>query len=81
MLLLALAGCQAKQPAIQGGAEAAARRDSVHAARLDSSAHHLYTAAQAAEDSATFYRLQSHAQITPTLDTATLRRFFADYAR
>nr|GFD57755.1 hypothetical protein [Tanacetum cinerariifolium] len=61
-------------------AEAAARRDSVRAVRLDSAAHHLYAAAQAAEDSATFYHHQSHAQ-TSNPDTAALRRFFADYAR
>jgi hypothetical protein len=49
--------------------------------RLDSAAHHLYAAAQAAEDSATFYHSQSHAQTSNPSDTAALRRFFADYAR
>jgi hypothetical protein len=81
LLLVALAGCRAKQPPVERTAEAAARRDSARAVHLDSAAHYLYAAAQAAEDSATFYHNQSHAQTSNPSDTAALRRFFADYAR
>jgi hypothetical protein len=80
VLLVALAGCRAKQPPVDQAAEAAARRDSLHAVRLDTMAKQLYAAAQAAEDSATFYHLQSHAQTSTDTDSAALRRFFADYA-
>jgi len=79
-LLAALAGCQAKQLPAEG-AEAAARRASAQAARLDSTAHWLYAAARAAEDSATFYHHQRYAQTATPGDTAALRRFFADYTR
>lgn len=81
LALLAVAGCQSKQPPAERAAEAAARRDSLHAVRLDTTAKRLYAAAQAAEDSATFYHSQSHAQTSNPSDTAALRRFFADYAR
>lgn len=81
LLLVALAGCRAKQPPVERAAEVAARRDSLHAVRLDTTAEQLYAAAQAAEDSATFYHNQSHAQTSNPSDTAALRRFFAEYAR
>ncbi len=62
-------------------AEARAAAAEVRAARLDSTARFHYALAQEAEDSATFYHLQStHAHASsPALDTAALRRFFANY--
>lgn len=79
-----LAGCHPKPTVnVIAAAEAQAQRDSTHAARLDSTADHYYALAQEAQDSATFYHLQStHVQAIPAaVDTAALRCFFADYTR
>ncbi len=85
-LLAALTACHSDQPTVSAAvaaAEAQAGRDSTEAARLDTTARHYYALGKAAQDSATFYHLQStHAQATITpADSAALARFFANYAR
>jgi len=85
-LLAALAACHSDPPpvsAIVQAYQAEARLDSAEAARLDTTARHYYALGKAAQDSATYYHLQSthvQAQITPA-DSAALARFFANYAR
>jgi hypothetical protein len=79
-----LAGCHQPAPVdVIAAAEAQADHHEAQAIRLDSTAARYYALGRAAEDSATFYHLQSaHVQATPTaVDTAALRRFFADYTR
>lgn len=79
---LALTYCTKPAPVdTVAAAEARAAAAEVRAIRLDSTARSHYALAQEAEDSATFYHLQStHVQATPpALDTAALRRFFTDY--
>jgi hypothetical protein len=84
LALLALASCQPHDNSVSAAvaaAEAQAARDSTEAARLDTTARHYYALGKAAQDSATFYHLQSthvQAQITAA-DSAALQRFFANY--
>lgn len=85
-LLAALAACQSDPPtvsAVVAAAEAQARLDSAEAARLDTTARHYYALGKAAQDSATYYHLQSTHVKTPIApaDSAALARFFADFAR
>jgi hypothetical protein len=77
---LALTYCTTPAPVDAiAAAEAQAAAAEVRAARLDSTARYHYALAQEAEDSATFYHLQAiHVQAT-AIDTAALRRFFANY--
>jgi hypothetical protein len=83
LLLAALTACHSQPSPEQAAIDArvaATSSDSAKAARLDSSRATYYAAGQAAEDSATFYHLQStHVQATSPGDTAALRRFFANY--
>jgi hypothetical protein len=85
-LLTALASCQHHDTTVSAAvaaAEAQARLDSSEAARLDTAARHYYALGKAAQDSATFYHLQSTHVQTPIApaDSAALARFFADFAR
>jgi hypothetical protein len=85
-LLAALTACHSDQPtvsAVVAAAEAQARLDSAEATRLDTTARHYYALGKAAQDSATFYHLQSTHVKTPIApaDSAALARFFANFAR
>jgi hypothetical protein len=85
-LLAALASCQHPDTTVSAAvaaAEARARLDSTEAARLDTTARHYYALGKAAQDSATFYHLQSTHVQTPIApaDSAALARFFAEFAR
>ena len=81
-LVALLAGCRQPAPVdAVAAAEAQAERYNALAMRLDTTARRYYALARQAEDSATFYHLQStHVQATPpAIDTAALRRFFTNY--